>query len=226
MWTASDTIAADLPVQISRGATENHDPNIDFFMDEKLEVEKAKKKLTVVADKPSNFEACEINHKDTLLHFLNLEEGLPQAVSASLDGDSSTSASERLVIDDSLVITFHRTIRLPDDNRIHQLPSSLGSFPLYNISAFAQRLPEHIVETGGVLFAMWQREALWIEFENLDEEKKYAVRINVGGVNAVSGLTLMEKTATQDYVCNLRRWRFCEIATHDCCRLLFQVNHG
>jgi hypothetical protein len=225
MWTASDTTAEHL-VQISRGATENHDPNIHFFMDEKLEVEKAKKKLTVVVDKPSNFEACEINHKDTLLHFLDLEEGLPQAVSASLDGDSSTSASERLVVDDSLVINFHRTIRLPDDNRIHQLPKSLGSFPLYNISAFAQRLPEHIVETGGVFFAMWQREALWIEFKNRDAGKSYAVRINVGGVNAVSGLTLMEKTATQDYVCNLRRWKFCEIATHDCRRLLFQVNHG
>ncbi|KAF8248968.1 hypothetical protein K440DRAFT_660501 [Wilcoxina mikolae CBS 423.85] len=152
-------------------------------------------KLGVVTDKPSDFVAGEINMDDSFLHFINLEDKEP--MNATLSVPTSGGGSEELVIDD-LRIKFHRTIRIPDDNRLHQLPKSLGAFPLYNVGAFSERLPEHIAETGGVFFPMWQREAMWIQFESL--AKSYAVRVNVGKVNAISGLTLNEKAVKQDYI--------------------------
>ncbi|KAI9886853.1 MAG: hypothetical protein M1823_001352 [Watsoniomyces obsoletus] len=149
--------------------------------------------FVVVEDRPSDFDAKEINVDDTFLHFSSLENKLP-ALHAELGEDSS------LVFDDDLEIAFHRTLRMPDDNRLHQLPQSLGYFPLYNVEAFSSRLPDRIVERGGVFFSMWQREAMWIEFKNKDLQRKYAIRINLGKVNAVSGLRITEVSTKQDYV--------------------------
>ena len=52
---------------------------------------------------------------------------------------------------------------------------------------------------------MWQREALWIEFEafeHLDSRgpTEYALRVNLGEVNAITGLSIKEVSDTQDYV--------------------------
>ncbi|KAF8540479.1 hypothetical protein BDD12DRAFT_804492 [Trichophaea hybrida] len=152
-------------------------------------------KLRIVTNKPSDFVAGEINMDDSFLHFINLEHNEP--MTADLSVPTSGGGSEELVID-GLRIKFHRTIRIPDDNRLHQLPKSLGAFSLYNVSAFSERLPEHISETGGVFFPMWQREAMWIQFKSL--AKSFAVRVNVGKVNVISGLTLDEKAVKQDYV--------------------------
>jgi hypothetical protein len=48
------------------------------------------------------------------------------------------------------------------------------------------RVPERWRETGGVFIPMYQREAMWIYFEGADW-KPNAVKIGVGGVNAVRG---------------------------------------
>ena len=152
-------------------------------------------KLRIVTDKPSDFVAGEINMDDSFLHFINLEDNEP--MKADLSVPTLGGGSEELVIDD-LRIKFHRTIRIPDDNRLHQLPKSLGAFPLYNVGAFSERLPEHITEIGGIFFPMWQREAMWIQFESA--VRSFAVRVNIGKVNAISGLTLNEKADKQDYV--------------------------
>jgi hypothetical protein len=105
-----------------------------------------------------------------------------------------------------LEITFHRTVRMPDDDKLHQLPASLGVFPLFNVNAYADSLPSELVHQGGVFLPMWQREALWINFE-APYGQKYALRVFVGRVNAVSGLTRDESSQTidesdplQDYV--------------------------
>ena len=119
---------------------------------------------------------------------------------ASLDYATSTSGFLKLEVDRNLHIQLHRTVRMPDDNRLHQLPPSLGVFPLYNVSAFSGRLPESIAKSGGVFLPMWQREAMWIQLETSDSKAMYAVRVNIGQVNAISGLTLKEESSEQDYV--------------------------
>jgi len=65
--------------------------------------------------------------------------------------------SGALIIDDSLEVTFHRTLRMPDDKKLHSLPQSLGIFPLFNVDAFSSQLPDHVIERSGIFFPMWQR---------------------------------------------------------------------
>lgn len=83
-----------------------------------------------------------------------------------------------------LAISFHRTIRVPDNAQVSQLPPSLGSFPLYKIHDYASRLPKDMVDKGGVFFPMYQKEAMWIKFES---DAPFMIKIYCGGVNAISG---------------------------------------
>ncbi|OOQ82021.1 hypothetical protein PEBR_40658 [Penicillium brasilianum] len=115
-----------------------------------------------------------------------------------------------LIIDDALQLVFHRTVRMPDDDRLHSLPASVGTFPLYNTEDYADRLPENILEKGGLFLPMWQREALWIElsrpkssYTSRRSSQTYAIRVYVGQINAVSGKNMMEERANrqeQDYL--------------------------
>jgi len=187
------------PDTVVRPADGNR-PKISFSKHSEVSEEHPGQNIEVVTQIPSNFAAGVINIDDTLLHFINLEDGNDKALTAGLGVPTFSSGSEELIVDGTLHIKFHRTIRMPDDNRLHQLPKSLGSFPLYNVGAFPSRFPEYISHTGGVFFPMWQREAMWIQFESVDKMRTFAVRVNIGKVNAISGLTLLEKSTTQDYV--------------------------
>lgn len=85
----------------------------------------------------------------------------------------------------SFSVSFERTTRIPDDNKLHHLPSSLGSYQVFSVDKYSRHLPKNITETGGVFFPMWQREAMWINFRH--SHRKYAVRVFVGRVNAITG---------------------------------------
>ncbi|KAL2867674.1 uncharacterized protein BJX67DRAFT_352058 [Aspergillus lucknowensis] len=158
----------------------------------------ATEKLEVSTDRPSSFRERCINVDDTFIYFASLEKGSGE-LTARL-GDHESREKEKIIIDDRLELTFHRTLRMPDDDKIHPLPASRGTFPLYNVNAFTSQLPEHITKRGGVFFPMWQREALWINFNNRDSSTYYAIRVNIGHINAISGLDIYEKTDKQDYV--------------------------
>lgn len=154
--------------------------------------------ISVVADESSDFKRRRINVRDRFIHFSSLKT--PRELLKADLGNRTIDSATALVIDDSLEITFHRTLRLPDDSKIHSLPQSLGPFPLYNVDAFRSQLPSTIVDGGGIFFSMWQREAMWMEFQNRSSEKKYALRVFLGKVNVISGLTLHETTDKQDYI--------------------------
>ncbi|CAN9310331.1 unnamed protein product [Alternaria alternata] len=84
---------------------------------------------------------------------------------------------------------------MPDDNKLHQLPGSLGSYDLFSVEAYSSHLPNNICKSGGVFFPMWQREAMWLNFE--PKQHKWAVRVFMGHVNTISGRT-MEETANKE----------------------------
>ena len=94
---------------------------------------------------------------------------------------------------------------MPDDDRLHELPGSLGKYELYNVNSYVDRLPKKFQDAGGVFLAMWQREALWLNFKST-QSHKFAVRVFVGRINAVSGLKMNEDRSkenneeSQDYV--------------------------
>lgn len=150
----------------------------------------------------SNYNSKEIYIDDTLIHFANLDDEIVNTpLAANFDVQDSEIRSKEVVVDEFLRIKFHRTVRLPDDDRVHMLPQSLGRYQLFNPSSFSARLPEHIARAGGVMFPMWQREAMWIEFERTGNyDRYYAIRINLGKVNAITGLPMTEKSELQDYV--------------------------
>ncbi len=94
--------------------------------------------------------------------------------------------------DAQLRITFQRTLRIPDDGETYPLPPGLGSFPFKHVDDFIKTVPDQWVQHGGVMFPMYQSEALWINFESkyLDRhrtEYPFAVKIATGKINAVTG---------------------------------------
>jgi hypothetical protein len=149
--------------------------------------------IEVVQDKPSEVRKC-INVDEPLIAFANGQFG--RQIELNIADNSSNEYSMQIdSLKDSRVleIAFHRTVRMPDDDKLCQLLGSLGAFPLFNVRAYAEVLPDKIVGQGGVFLAMWQREALWMSF-NAPYDKNYALRVFVGRINAVSGLEMDELT--------------------------------
>lgn len=84
-------------------------------------------------------------------------------------------------------LDFERTLRIPDDGKIHPLPPGLGSFPIRLVRDHAERVPASWRERGGVFVPMYQREALWLAFWRCAYWHPVAVKVGVGGVDALSG---------------------------------------
>ncbi|MDO8527520.1 MAG: hypothetical protein Q7T03_07530 [Deltaproteobacteria bacterium] len=87
---------------------------------------------------------------------------------------------------DNFVINFQRTLRIPNDGKQYPLPPGLGSLPIYRVSDYAKKLPKAWVEEGGVFIPMYQREAMWISFEN-EVWRPRAVKIGIGKINVLTG---------------------------------------
>jgi hypothetical protein len=107
---------------------------------------------------------------------------------------SCTLKNDEVVVDDDLRISFRRTIRVPDTSKAYALPPTLGKFPLRRVSDYVNTLPETMVRKGGMFFTMYQREAMWIDFEC---RKPYLITIYCGGVNAISGASPTETFTTK-----------------------------
>lgn len=99
--------------------------------------------------------------------------------------------------DEQLDINFHRTLRIPDDNKKYALPPSLGSFPLNHVEDYANKIPEAWSEHGGIFFPMYQAEAMWMSFSS-SNGRPYAIKVATGKVNAVSGETWDNKLHGKD----------------------------
>ncbi|AYV80879.1 MAG: hypothetical protein Harvfovirus9_9 [Harvfovirus sp.] len=75
-------------------------------------------------------------------------------------------------------IEFNRTIRVPDNGKTYPLPPKLGSFNL------------HMNSEKQITLAMYQREALWMNFAKYYFEgvsPTIALKVGVGNVNAING---------------------------------------
>ncbi|KAK5636789.1 hypothetical protein RRF57_012501 [Xylaria bambusicola] len=94
----------------------------------------------------------------------------------------------------SLIISFKRTIRVPDNAEVAQLPPGLGDFRLFKTRDFASKLPADITTQAGVFFTLYQSEAMWVDFK---ADHPFAIKIYAGGVNAVSGEHSLETKETK-----------------------------
>ena len=59
--------------------------------------------------------------------------------------------------DTDLVISFMRTVRIPEDQHDYDLPPGLGKFPLYDVQAFSNNLPVSMAAQGGIFFCMYRK---------------------------------------------------------------------
>jgi hypothetical protein len=94
--------------------------------------------------------------------------------------------NQRLFLGEDFSISFQRTLRIPDDGRTYPLPPGLGALPLARVEDFQDRVPPEWRRQGGVFIPLYQREAFWLGFQ-CPRERPRAVKVGVGGVNAVSG---------------------------------------
>ncbi|MEW6208381.1 MAG: hypothetical protein AB1631_08435 [Acidobacteriota bacterium] len=119
-----------------------------------------------------------------------------------------TVRQDALQFGDGFSLTFQRTLRIPDDGNAYPLPPGLGGFPIRKVSDYRDRVPASWLEHGGVFIPMYQREALWINF-NARHWKPNAVKIAVGKINAVSGEAWNQRLLAdkEDYlVCPPQPW--------------------
>ncbi len=93
---------------------------------------------------------------------------------------------DRIAIGERFTLSLMRTLRIPDDGKSYPLPPALGRFPIHPVEEFADRVPERWRERGGFFIPLYQREAMWLQFEAAFW-KPNAVQIGVGGINAVTG---------------------------------------
>jgi hypothetical protein len=125
-----------------------------------------------------------ISERESFLSFFNATTVRPKPIEV-------TEASDTLEIDGGkLSISFHRTLRVPETGKVNDLPPDLGKFPLFNVANYANRMPGNMAKKGGICMPLFQREAMWIAFKysrSLENVPQYAIKVFVGGVNAISG---------------------------------------
>jgi len=112
-----------------------------------------------------------------------------------------TVEGNRVRIGERFAVSFHRTLRVPDDGRSYPLPPGLGRLPIERVADFPSGVPEAWHDHNGVFIPLYQREALWIGFDAA-AWKPNAVKIGVGGVNAVTGTAWDDRLRAnpQDYL--------------------------
>ncbi|KIW86331.1 hypothetical protein Z517_01727 [Fonsecaea pedrosoi CBS 271.37] len=200
LWTKLEELGYVLPDSLSRNGEKWKPGRIKPQLHEF-------EQITVVQDDLPSDPSKSIHIDDRLIAYANRHFG--QAIQFNVGEDDSNLYGTKIdSLKDSrgLEIIFHRTVRMPDDEKLHQLPGSLGAFPLYSVEGYANKLPSAIVQAGGVFMPMWQREALWISLE-ARIGTRYALRFSVGRINAVSGEKMDQEKdisadgqGVQDYV--------------------------
>lgn len=116
-------------------------------------------------------------------------------------GDSKTSSAKKrarrapvsvvahgfggseISIGDLVDITFQRTLRVAETG-LNGLPPGLGMFPLRSVDSLGDRATPAMVERGGVVMPIYQREAMWLSFH---ANVPVAIQIATGLRCAVTG---------------------------------------
>ncbi|KIJ66163.1 hypothetical protein HYDPIDRAFT_27346 [Hydnomerulius pinastri MD-312] len=164
--------------------------------------------FTVTVSDKDVFDACapgglQISSSTPLIHYYTKYNAYHNITPSHIPSHTTASArEEKSVTVGGVEFRFHRTLRVPE-GRVSQLPPSLGLFPVIPVGKFGSRVPESTRKRGGFVMPVFEREAMWMSF-HLDS-KRYisAVKVSVGGVNAITGVANDSHTPprnTQDYI--------------------------
>jgi hypothetical protein len=112
-----------------------------------------------------------------------------------------TIEADQVHLGDRLSVAFHRTLRVPEDDKDYPLPPGLGRLPVHRVEEFEGRLPRGWRKHDAVFVPLFQREALWLGFDGRWWHPN-AITIAAGGVNVVTGRPATETISAdpQDYL--------------------------
>lgn len=94
-------------------------------------------------------------------------------------------ANDMIRVGPRFAVTFHRTLVVPDDGHSYPLPPGLGTFPIFSVSEYRDRVPS-AWRQGTAFIPMHPSEALWIGFHGAVWNPN-AVQVAIGHINAVTG---------------------------------------
>lgn len=106
-------------------------------------------------------------------------------INVRIESDQLVFEFPQVHADARFTLNFQRTLRIPDDDKVHSLPPGLGSFPLRSVDDYASAIPAKWAERGGVLLPMYQSEALWLSFGW--SSYPFAVKVATGKVCCLTG---------------------------------------
>ncbi len=105
----------------------------------------------------------------------------------------TVTTSSRIIVDDGCIrfgrwlsVSFHRTLRVPDDGGSYPLPPTFGRFTLYRCADYRSLIPKAWVRSNSFFVPLYQREALWLGFGG-EPWHPTALAIGVDSVNVISG---------------------------------------
>jgi hypothetical protein len=85
-----------------------------------------------------------------------------------------------------VTVSFHRTLRVPEDGGSYPLPPSFGRLQLYACADYKGSFPESWNQSGSFFIPLYQREALWLGFDG-ESWHPTALVIGADGVNVITG---------------------------------------
>lgn len=134
--------------------------------------------------------------------------GMPNTIPLCLSRHDSSDAHNEIVFGNHTRLSFHRTLRVPEDGRHYPLPAGLGRFPIHRVEDYPNKVPASWLKTGGFFLPIYQKEALFLQFDGPSWHPTIA-KVCVGKINAISAKPYSEKLSAhdQDYVVIPRqRW--------------------
>jgi len=79
---------------------------------------------------------------------------------STLSRIAATAVSVGRGSNEDMILSFMRTVRIPEDRHDYDLPPGLGPFPLFDIGTFSDSLPPQMVAQGGLFLPMYRKSHL------------------------------------------------------------------
>jgi hypothetical protein len=107
-------------------------------------------------------------------------------LSVCLEKGHGTQLFDQVRIGRFTQISFHRTLRIPEDGKNYPLPAGLGRLPIHRVEDYFQTVPPDWLKKGGYFIPLYQKEALFLQFDGPSWHPTIA-KVCVGNINALSG---------------------------------------
>jgi hypothetical protein len=126
---------------------------------------------------------------------------IPVPLEVCLGKTAGSQEFDEIMVGRFTRISFHRTLRIPEDGRDYPLPAGLGRFPIHRVEDYAEKVPAKWLQEGGFFIPLYQKEALFLQFDGPKWHPTIA-KVCVGKINAISGKPYSEGLSRQqqDYV--------------------------